>query len=84
MGDFGDVFVADLNGDTRTDLIIERRWFNQDTKDLLVFLQQRNGFVYEEDLSLIDVLDVPSDGDRSFDLQVVSGDLDNNQQLDIY
>ncbi|MFZ9046061.1 MAG: FG-GAP-like repeat-containing protein, partial [Cyclobacteriaceae bacterium] len=83
LGDFGDAFVADINGDTRSDLILERRWYNKDAKDLLVFIQERNGFVYNEALSLIDVLEVPSNGDRYFDLQVISGDLDNDQLLDM-
>jgi hypothetical protein len=83
LGDFGDAFVADLNGDLRMDLILERRWYNQESKDLLIFIQNRNSFEYREDLSLIDVLEVPADGDRSFDLQVVTGDLDEDNLMDM-
>jgi predicted nucleotidyltransferase len=83
LGDFGDVFLADINGDTRIDLLMERRWYNEEAKDVLVFLQNRNGFEFREDLSLIDVLEVPSNGDRTFDLQMATGDLDDDNLLDL-
>ena len=84
LGEFGDIHIVDINGDTRSDLVLERRWYNTETKDLLVFIQDQNSFEYRAEFSLIDVLEVPNNGDRSFDLNFASGDIDNDQLLDLF
>ena len=53
LGDFNNAFVADINGDTKTDLILERRWNGQSqAQDLFVYLQEDGDLVYNEALSI--------------------------------
>ena len=57
IGDFNNAFVADINGDTKTDLILERRWNGQSqAQDLFVYLQEDGDLVYNAGLSIIDKL----------------------------
>ncbi|MDC6483653.1 FG-GAP-like repeat-containing protein [Cyclobacteriaceae bacterium] len=85
LGDFNNAFVADINGDTKTDLILERRWNGQSqAQDLFVYLQEDGDLIYNAGLSLIDKLPGAGQDDNSDrDLTLDFGDLDGDGAGDL-
>ncbi len=84
LGDFGQVFLMDINGDTQLDLVLERRWFNEEVKDLLVFVQAGSDFKYDETVSIIGTLPPPYQHDLNNDLFISGVDIDQNGKLDLF